>query len=53
MMLFGGNATPDLAQIVAKSLYLEFRVAVVGGLSDCEISLQINENVRGSAVFIL
>ncbi|TMO69195.1 ribose-phosphate pyrophosphokinase, partial [Pseudoalteromonas sp. S3785] len=47
------NATPDLAQKCAKRLYIEFGDAVVGLVSDGEISVQINENVRGSDVFIL
>jgi len=53
MKLFAGNATPDLAQKVAKRLYIELGDAVVGRFSDGEISVQINENVRGSDVFIL
>jgi len=42
-----------LAQKVAKRLYIELGDAVVGRFSDGEISVQINENVRGSDVFIL
>ena len=53
MKLFAGNATPELAQKVAKRLYIELGDAVVGRFSDGEISVQINENVRGSDVFIL
>ncbi|MGO2182117.1 MAG: ribose-phosphate pyrophosphokinase [Pseudoalteromonas nigrifaciens] len=53
MKLFAGNATPELAQKVAKRLYIEVGDAVVGRFSDGEISVQINENVRGSDVFIL
>ena len=53
MKLFAGNATPELAQKVAKRLYIEFGDAVVGRFSDGEISVQINENVRGSDVFIV
>ncbi|MGJ8675149.1 MAG: ribose-phosphate pyrophosphokinase, partial [Pseudoalteromonas sp.] len=45
--------TPELAQKVAKRLYIELGDAVVGRFSDGEISVQINENVRGSDVFIL
>ncbi|MGO2366855.1 MAG: ribose-phosphate pyrophosphokinase, partial [Pseudoalteromonas sp.] len=48
-----GNATPELAQKVAKRLYIELGDAVVGRFSDGEISVQIKENVRGSDVFIL
>ena len=53
MKLFAGNATPELAQKVAKRLYIEVGDAVVGRFSDGEISVQINENVRGSDVFIV
>jgi ribose-phosphate pyrophosphokinase len=53
MKLFAGNATPELAQKVANRLYIELGDAVVGRFSDGEISVQINENVRGSDVFIL
>ena len=53
MKLFAGNATPELAQKVAKRLYIELGDAAVGRFSDGEISVQINENVRGSDVFIL
>ena len=53
MKLFAGNATPELAQKVAKRLYIEVGDAVVGRFSDGEISVQINEDVRGSDVFIV
>ncbi|MBS3798923.1 MULTISPECIES: ribose-phosphate pyrophosphokinase [unclassified Pseudoalteromonas] len=53
MKLFAGNATPELAQKVAKRLYIELGDAEVGRFSDGEISVSINENVRGSDVFII
>ena len=53
MKLFAGNATPELAQKVAKRLYIELGDAVVGRFSDGEISVQINENVRGFGCFHL
>jgi ribose-phosphate pyrophosphokinase len=53
MKLFAGNATPELAQKVAKRLYIEMGQAEVGRFSDGEIAVQINENVRGSDVFII
>ena len=53
MKLFAGNATPELAQKVAKRLFIELGDAVVGRFSDGEISVQINENVRDSDVFII
>jgi ribose-phosphate pyrophosphokinase len=51
MKLFAGNATPELAQKIAKRLFIEVGDAVVGRFIDGEISVQINENVRVSDVF--
>lgn len=53
MKLFAGNATPELAQKIADRLYIKVGDAVVGRFSDGEISVSINENVRGSDVFII
>jgi len=53
MKLFTGNATPELAQKIADRLYIKLGEAAVGRFSDGEISVAINENVRGSDVFIL
>jgi len=51
--LFAGNAIPKLAKRIADRLYLKLGNATVGRFSDGEISVQINENVRGADVFIL
>ncbi len=53
MKLFTGNATPELAQRIADRLYISLGDASVGRFSDGEIAVQINENVRGSDVFII
>ncbi|HET8817394.1 MAG TPA: ribose-phosphate pyrophosphokinase [Pseudidiomarina sp.] len=53
MKLFAGNATPELAQKIADRLYIKLGDADVGRFSDGEISVMINENVRGSDVFII
>ncbi|MCL5255689.1 ribose-phosphate pyrophosphokinase [Aliidiomarina haloalkalitolerans] len=53
MKLFAGNATPELARKIADRLYIKLGDADVGRFSDGEISVQINENVRGSDVFII
>ena len=53
MKLFAGNATPELAQKIADRLYIKLGEASVGRFSDGEISVALNENVRGSDVFIL
>ncbi|QIZ77089.1 ribose-phosphate pyrophosphokinase [Ferrimonas lipolytica] len=51
--LFAGNATPELAKKIADRLYCALGHAEVGRFSDGEISVQINENVRGSDCFII
>jgi ribose-phosphate pyrophosphokinase len=53
MMVFAGNANHDLARKVASRLYLSLGNAVVSSFSDGEISVEINENVRGKDVFIV
>ncbi|AAP96404.1 ribose-phosphate pyrophosphokinase [[Haemophilus] ducreyi] len=51
--LFAGNATPELAKRISERLYISLGNATVGRFSDGEIQVQINENVRGSDVFII
>ena len=51
--IFAGNATPELAQQIAKRLYLSLSDATVGRFGDGEVQVQINENVRGCDVFII
>jgi len=53
MKLFSGNAIPKLAQRVANRLYTSLGQATVGRFSDGEVSVQINENVRGDDIFII
>ncbi|SNY53436.1 ribose-phosphate pyrophosphokinase [Arsukibacterium tuosuense] len=53
MKVFAGNAIPDLANKIASRLYIKLGDADVGRFSDGEVSVQINENVRGSDVFII
>ncbi|XBC39885.1 MAG: ribose-phosphate pyrophosphokinase [Buchnera aphidicola (Chaetogeoica yunlongensis)] len=53
MKLFSGNSIPKLAKSIANKLYINLGNASVGKFSDGEISVQINENVRGSDVFII
>jgi|TARA_B110000902_G_scaffold263698_1_gene343373 ribose-phosphate pyrophosphokinase len=52
-MVFTGNAHPQLAQEVAKELSIRLGDADVAKFSDGEISVEINENVRGKDVFII
>ncbi len=53
IMIFCGNATPHLAQSVAKHLDINVGKATIGRFSDGEIMVEILENVRGKDVFIL
>ena len=53
MMVFTGNANPELAQKVASRLYLSLGKASVGKFSDGETTVELNENVRGKDVFVL
>ncbi|QIQ21114.1 ribose-phosphate pyrophosphokinase [Zophobihabitans entericus] len=53
MKIFAGNATPELARKIANRLYISLGDASVGRFSDGEVSVQINENVRGEDVFII
>ena len=51
--LFTGNAHRDLAQEIADYLDIPVGDATVTKFSDGEIMVQINENVRGTDVFVL
>ncbi|MFT6476041.1 MAG: ribose-phosphate pyrophosphokinase [Zhongshania aliphaticivorans] len=53
MMVFTGNANPELARKIAEHLHLPLGDAVVGKFSDGEIFVEVNENVRGADVFLL
>ena len=53
LMVFTGNANPELAQKIAESLDSRMGNATVGQFSVGEIAVDINENVRGKDVFIL
>ena len=53
IMVFTGNANPELARNVADRLYLTLGAAQVGKFSDGEITVELNENVRGKDVFVI
>jgi ribose-phosphate pyrophosphokinase len=53
LMVFTGNANPELAKQVTEHLGIELGRADVGRFSDGEIMLELLENVRGRDVFIL
>lgn len=51
--VFAGNSVIDLAQEIAEKIGIPIGAANVGVFSDGEISVNINEVVRGSDVFII
>ena len=53
MMVFTGNANPELARKVVDRLDIPMGKANVGRFSDGEVSVEIQENVRGKDVFII
>ena len=52
-MVFSGNANKPLAKLVAKNLGTTLGKATVKTFSDGEISVEIEENVRGQDVYII
>jgi ribose-phosphate pyrophosphokinase len=53
VMVFTGNANPQLAQSIAGHLNIPLGKAHVGRFSDGEIQVEIQENVRGRDVFVV
>ena len=53
LMVFSGNANPELAKKIIQYLDIPLGKASVGVFSDGEISVEIGENVRGKDVFII
>jgi len=53
LMVFSGNANPELAHRVAKWLGIPLGRADVKKFSDGEVYVELNENVRGQDVFII
>ena len=53
LMVFTGSANPKLAADVAKRLHISLGRAKVSRFSDGEVSVEIQEHVRGQDVFIL
>ncbi|MEY3219550.1 MAG: hypothetical protein RIT27_907 [Pseudomonadota bacterium] len=53
MIVFSGNANPELAREVVDHLNLPLGSAHVGRFSDGEIQVEIMDNVRGKDVFII
>ncbi len=53
LVVFSGNAHPQLAHKVVSHLHIPLGSATVERFSDGEIAVEITENVRGKDVFIL
>mgnify|MGYP001279925489 CR=1 FL=1 len=53
LMVFTGNANPKLAAAVALELNVELGRANVGRFSDGELSVELQEHVRGRDIFVL
>jgi ribose-phosphate pyrophosphokinase len=53
MMVFAGNANPQLAHKIAARLNLPLGKAQVSKFSDGEVAIELMENVRGRDVFIV
>jgi ribose-phosphate pyrophosphokinase len=53
MMVFAGNANPQLANSVVSHLGIPLGEAAVGRFSDGEIRVEILENVRGHDIFVI
>jgi ribose-phosphate pyrophosphokinase len=53
LALFAGNASPQLAQDIARSLQTPPGRAYVGRFSDGEVNIELMENVRGRDVFVV
>ena len=53
MMVFSGNANPQLTHDICQYLNMSLGKASVGVFSDGEINVEILENVRGRDVFIV
>lgn len=53
LMVFTGNANPELAGAVAESLGVHMGKANVGRFSDGEVMVEIMENVRGRDIYLV
>lgn len=53
MMIFNGNANPELTRNISSFLQIPIGRATVGTFSDGETMVEIHDNVRGRDVFII
>lgn len=52
-MVFTGNANPALADAIARNIGVPLGYASISKFSDGEVSVELNENVRGKDVFVI
>lgn len=52
-MVFAGNSNPALADSIARNIGVPLGNASISKFSDGEISVELNENVRGKDVFVI
>ena len=52
-MVFTGNANPALADAIARNIGVPLGRASISKFSDGEVSVELNENVRGKDVFVI
>ena len=53
MVIFSGNANPDLAEKICHRLGQPLSPAFVGRFSDGESRVELKQNVRGRDVFLM
>ena len=53
LMVFSGNANPQLAKDITDHLSIRLGKALISQFSDGEVQVEIQENVRGKDVFIV
>ncbi|VAW60248.1 Ribose-phosphate pyrophosphokinase [hydrothermal vent metagenome] len=53
LMIFSGNANPELARRIAAHLHISLGKCTVQTFSDGEVSVEIEETVRGREIFIV
>jgi len=53
LMVFSGNANPALAGDIARNIGVPLGYASISKFSDGEVSVELNENVRGKDVFLI
>ncbi len=53
LVIFNGNAHPQLAKDICKYLKVKLADALVARFSEGEIRVKINENVRGKDIFVI